>query len=113
MFKVPANTPIAVQPLDADGRALQVMRSWYTAMPGETLSCVGCHEESNSAPPIRKSRGMAALQAASEITPWHGPARGFSFAREVQPVLDKFCVGCHDGRKSSRGSRCPISAPRR
>jgi len=34
-FRVPANTPIAVQPLDADGRALQLMRSWFTAMPGE------------------------------------------------------------------------------
>ncbi len=107
MFKVPANTPIAVQPLDADGRALQVMRSWYTAMPGETLSCVGCHEESNSAPSMRKSRGMAALQAVSEITPWHGPARGFSFAREVQPVLDTFCVGCHDGAQQFQGKPLP------
>ena len=32
MFKVPANTPLSVQPLDADGRALQLMQSWMTAM---------------------------------------------------------------------------------
>ena len=49
-FKVPANTPIAVQPLDASGRAVQIMRSWFTAMPGETVSCVGCHESQNTAP---------------------------------------------------------------
>ena len=35
-FKAPANTPMAVQPLDADGKAVAVMRSWFTAMPGET-----------------------------------------------------------------------------
>jgi hypothetical protein len=32
-----------------------------------------------------------------KIRPWYGPVRGFSFNREVQPVLDKYCVGCHDG----------------
>ena len=37
MFKVPANTPLFIQPLDAEGKALQVMRSWFTAMPGEVL----------------------------------------------------------------------------
>ena len=44
-FRVPANTPISVQPLDQKGRALQLMRSWFTAMPGEVVSCVGCHEK--------------------------------------------------------------------
>jgi len=29
MFNVPANTPISVQPLDEEGRALQIMRSWF------------------------------------------------------------------------------------
>ena len=30
----------------------------------------------------------------------HGPPRGFSFAREVQPTLDRHCVRCHrDPRK--------------
>jgi formylglycine-generating enzyme required for sulfatase activity len=94
-FRVPANTPLAVQPLDADGRALQVMRSWFTAMPGETVSCVGCHESQNSSPPRKPP--LAMLRPPSEITCWYGPARGFSFRREVQPVLDKYCVGCHDG----------------
>ncbi|MBN1345211.1 MAG: hypothetical protein JXQ73_21130, partial [Phycisphaerae bacterium] len=34
-FRVPAYTPIALQPLDAEGKAVQLMRSWFTAMPGE------------------------------------------------------------------------------
>jgi len=99
-FKVPANVPIAVQPLDKDGRALQIMRSWYTAMPGEVLSCVGCHESQNTTPPSKAN--LATRRAPSEITPWFGPARPFSFKREVQPVLDKNCVGCHDGKHADR-----------
>ncbi|MCX7009389.1 MAG: hypothetical protein NTY53_19455, partial [Kiritimatiellaeota bacterium] len=88
-FLVPANTPIALQPLDAQGRALQVMRSWCTAMPGEHLSCVGCHEQMNvTAPP---KTALAALKPPTEIVPWYGPERPFGFAREVQPVLDKYC----------------------
>lgn len=95
-FTVPANTPIAVQPLDSRGRALQVMRSWMTAMPGEQLSCIGCHESQNMTPPSRYT--TASQGEPDAIQPWRGPARGFSFKREVQPVLDRYCVDCHDGR---------------
>ncbi len=97
VFRVPANTPIAVQPLDENGRALQVMRSWFTGMPGESLSCVGCHDSQNSGPPSEFRR--ASVGEPRDITPWNGPARGFSFKREVQPVLDRRCVGCHNGSK--------------
>ena len=44
-FKVPANTPISIQPLDKDGAALQLFRSWFVGRPGEFVSCVGCHED--------------------------------------------------------------------
>ncbi len=101
LFRIPANTPIAVQPLDADGRALQLMRSWFTGMPGEVVSCVGCHESQSSSPPARSS--LAISQAPAEIEPWYGPPRGFNFQREVQPVLDKYCVACHDGQPGING----------
>ncbi|HNR31286.1 MAG TPA: SUMF1/EgtB/PvdO family nonheme iron enzyme [Candidatus Hydrogenedentes bacterium] len=101
LFTVPANTPLSLQPLDDQGQALQLMRSWMTAMPGETLSCVGCHEPQNSAPPSKPS--LAARRAPSPIRPWYGPTRGFSFDREVQPVLDRHCVACHDGRDGGPG----------
>jgi formylglycine-generating enzyme required for sulfatase activity len=94
MFIVPANTPIAVQPLDSEGKALQIMRSWFTAMPGENLSCIGCHEDKNRVPPPRPS--MAARKKPQPIQPWFGKERGFSFAHEVQPILDRACVGCHN-----------------
>ena len=96
LFRVPAKTPISFQPLDAEGQAVALMRSWMSAMPGENVSCVGCHDRQSGAPP-GTTRRIALTGPARDITPWRGPLRGFSFAREVQPVLDKFCVGCHDG----------------
>ena len=105
-FRVPANTPISVQPLDADGQALQLMRSWMTAMPGETLSCVGCHDRQNSTP-MSGAQTLALQKPPAAITPWHGPTRGFSFVREVQPVLDRYCVSCHDGQARADGKTVP------
>ncbi len=94
-FSVPARTPLYFQALDAEGRMVQSMRSWTSLQPGETASCVGCHEHKNTAPPVtRLSRAMA--QGPQSLTPFHGPPRGFSFPREIQPILDRHCVRCHD-----------------
>lgn len=93
-FKAPANTPLAVQPLDAQGQALQVMRSWFTLQPGEQASCVGCHESQRTAPPVEAAKAFRRVPDNIQGG-WHAPARGFSFMREVQPVLDKYCSGCH------------------
>lgn len=106
-FRVPANKPIAVQPLDEQGRALQVMRSWFTAMPGEVLSCVGCHESQNMTPVLNAP--LASRRAPDDITPWYGEARGFSFIHEVQPVLDRYCVGCHNPETSAEDERPDFS----
>ncbi len=95
-FRVPANTPLAVQPLDEDGKALQLMRSWLVAMPGETLTCIGCHESTTEPPLV--SQTIATKQKPQDVSPWFGPARGFSFDREVQPMLDQYCVGCHSDK---------------
>jgi formylglycine-generating enzyme required for sulfatase activity len=105
-FRVPANTPVSVQPLDREGKALQHMRSWFTAMPGEVISCVGCHEPADSSPPLRRT--LASVREPADLAAWYGRTRGFSFAREVQPILDARCVSCHDASPpapSLRGDR--------
>jgi len=104
-FRVPANTPLTLQALDAEGKAVQLMRSWYTAMPGETASCVGCHETPRDSPIVRND--IAATSTVSEIETWYGPARGFDFARDVQPALDKHCAGCHNGQPREDGQAIP------
>ncbi|MBP5621450.1 MAG: SUMF1/EgtB/PvdO family nonheme iron enzyme, partial [Thermoguttaceae bacterium] len=93
-FKIPAYVPIALQPLDKDGNALQIMRSWITAQPGESVSCIGCHEPQNSTG-TTNPRSMASQIDPVEITPFYGETRGFGFEREIQPILDRYCVECH------------------
>lgn len=110
-FRVPANTPVSVQPLDAEGKALALMRSWFTAAPGETLSCVGCHEPQNMAAP-HGAAPKAYRGGPASIEPWYGPARGFSFEREVQPVLDAYCIQCHHGKPLPDG-RTPFDLTKR
>ncbi len=95
-FRVPADTPVAVQALDGEGKAVQGMRSWFTVMPGETLSCVGCHERPADVTP--SALALAMRLDPRDIEPWRGPARGFDYAREVQPVVNRHCAACHDGR---------------
>ena len=95
LFKVPANRPMALQPLDKDGKALALMRSWFTVMPGEVQSCVGCHEGQGMSPTSKPA--LASRSRPSQIKPFVAGVRGYSFIRDVQPVLDKYCAGCHDG----------------
>lgn len=96
IFKIPANTPVAFQMLDENGSAVQLMRSWVTAMPGETMSCIGCHESPETVP-IPK-RTLASTNTPKALKEWYGPARGFDFEREVQPVLNRYCVSCHNNK---------------
>lgn len=99
-FRIPANVPVAIQPLDKDGRAVQLMRSWLVGMQGEAVSCAGCHESQGDV--VDTSQRIASRIKARDLTPWRGDVRGFDFLREVQPVLDKYCIGCHDGTEESR-----------
>jgi len=94
-FEMPANSPVCVQPLDEKGQALQLERSWFVGMPGERVTCMGCHESPDAASASRAAKAFQ--RPPSGIRPWYGPARGFAFEREVQPVLDRYCVSCHDG----------------
>ncbi len=99
IFKVPANTPISMQPLDSEGRAIQWMRSWTTAMPGEVVSCVGCHEDQNSVVPPK--RVIASTKSPSKLVAPVDGVRPFVFALEVQPILNRACVSCHNGENGS------------
>ena len=95
MFKAPANTPISIQPLDKDGVAVQWMRSWVTGQPGELVSCIGCHENQNQV--VIPKRVIASQKAPASLTLPEGGVRSFTFDLEVQPILDRACIACHNG----------------
>ncbi|MCX6346063.1 MAG: SUMF1/EgtB/PvdO family nonheme iron enzyme [Armatimonadetes bacterium] len=100
-FEIPSNTPISLQPLDSDGASMQLMRSWVVGMPGERVSCVGCHEDIRSTIPARRT--IADNSPIRKITPWYGEVRPFGFEHEVYPVAQRFCGGCHDGSQRADG----------
>lgn len=97
-FEIPARRPVYFQLLDERGQMVQTMRSWTTLQPGENASCVGCHEHKNSVPLVARTF-TEALQAGCEtLRPWDASPRGFSFPRDVQPILSRHCVRCHADR---------------
>lgn len=94
-FKVPSGKPIYFMALDEEGRALQRMRTFTHLMPGEKQSCIGCHDDRNSAIADNSRRPMATLNKAQELEKPAWGVTGFSYSHIVQPVLDKNCVACH------------------
>lgn len=92
-FRAPAGVAVFFQALDARGMAVQTMRGATYVQPGQTLSCVGCHESRHSAPPVNP--GLASRREASKITPGPDGSWPYRFDTLVQPVLDSHCVSCH------------------
>ncbi|MDP7289027.1 MAG: hypothetical protein QGH94_13660, partial [Phycisphaerae bacterium] len=99
-FKVPSEVPIYFLALDAEGRALQRMRSFTHLMPGEVQGCVGCHANRNSvASSGPKVMASAARRKPQELTRPVWGVKGFSYQEVVQPVFDRNCIKCHNERK--------------
>ncbi len=101
-FAVPALRPVFFVALDARGRCVKRMQSFTQLMPGERQGCTGCHEERVSAPKLY-ARGMT-LAARREPSAIDANDRAFDvadFPRNIQPILDRHCVRCHnpDDRK--------------
>jgi hypothetical protein len=95
-FQAPAGVPIYFLALDAQGRAVQRMRTFTHLMPGEVQGCIGCHEPRQQTTVNRQTRPMT-LQPRALRPPEWGARQGFDYARVVQPVLDRYCGSCHSG----------------
>ena len=94
-FVVPAGKELFFQALDEQGLAVQSMRSGTHFQPGETRVCMGCHEPKQRAPRISPVESLATRRPPSRLQPDVDGTNPFSYARLVQPVLDKHCFDCH------------------
>ncbi len=94
-FRAPAKVALAFQALDELGQAVQTMRSVTYLQPGETTSCIGCHESRSTAPP-RDGQPLALARSPSVIEPGPPGSAPLSYPLLVQPVLDQHCVCCHN-----------------
>ena len=61
-LEVPADRLVHLQVLDADRQVVGNQLVWMYVRPGETRSCVGCHESPDSTAPRRPLRQSAAVQ---------------------------------------------------
>ncbi|MHB0960542.1 MAG: HzsA-related protein [Pirellulaceae bacterium] len=114
-MEVPALRPLFFVALDAQGNSVQRMHSFLTVMPGETTGCVGCHERRMEPPAFAsQTSGLAATSGPPHpIEPLSGIPEVFDFPRDIQPILDRHCVECHDydrreGGVILTGDRGPI-----
>ncbi len=96
IFEMPANLPITIQALDKNGSAIQLMRSWTTAMPGEFVSCIGCHERSHDVP--KYSRTIASGKEPQQLDWTFEQPTGIGYIEEIQPIWDQHCISCHNGK---------------
>lgn len=110
LFEVPSEVSLFFQVLDKDYELIATMRSWSTLQPNEYYSCVGCHEDNNTAPPSSAVRTQAMERGVQKIVPedWmtaengyeaydpYTDRIGFSYNELVQPIIDKSCVECHN-----------------
>ncbi|MCH8042631.1 MAG: hypothetical protein IID44_02830 [Planctomycetes bacterium] len=94
-FKVPAHKEIYFQALDERGLAVQSMRSATYLQAGERMVCAGCHERKHRAPQLPEQTPLALLRGPSKLKADVDGSKPFSYARLVQPVLDRHCVKCH------------------
>ena len=94
-FEVPALRSVFFVPLDARGLAVKHMQSFAMVMPGETTGCVGCHEPRTQVAATR-APPRAARRPPSRIEPVAGVPDVLDFPRDIQPILDRHCLRCHD-----------------
>jgi hypothetical protein len=96
-LQAPAGRAVFFQLLDAERRCLHTMRSFTGLMPGERRGCVGCHEGHSTSPP--RHNGLALQRPATPLSPPPWGDKSISFERFAQPLLDRYCVRCHQGKE--------------
>ncbi len=88
--EVPADVPIALQAIDAEGRSELNEMSWIYVRPGEKRSCVGCHEPRRTAPPVDSRLAEAQLAKPLRLLDrgglhrWRGNNSGVSGMMDLQ-----------------------------
>jgi hydrazine synthase alpha subunit-like protein/F5/8 type C domain-containing protein len=93
-FRAPAGESLMFQLLDENGMAVMSMRTFVYLHPGESVTCTGCHEPRNATPmPVEMPEKIVYRELTPPVEPRY--EGGLSFARTVQPVLDRHCIECH------------------
>jgi hypothetical protein len=104
-FELPALRSVFFVGLDENDLSVKRMQSFTTVQPGETTSCIGCHEHRTRTPrSAAAGQTLAALRRPpSQISPIEGVPEVIDFPRDIQPILNELCVSCHGYEKTASG----------
>ncbi|MGL4941754.1 MAG: hypothetical protein ACRC46_01015 [Thermoguttaceae bacterium] len=100
-FVAPSEKVLFFQLLDKDYNEIQRMRSVVQLQPGESRSCIGCHEDRTMLSTRRQT--IAAQKSPKTLTPSPWGTGALDYQKVVQPVWDQHCVSCHDGSDTKAG----------
>lgn len=103
-FEVPALRSLFFVALDEQNMSVKRMQSFVTLQPGEFTSCAGCHEKRTvTAGRPQSGVALALRRLASRIEPIANIPPILDFPRDIQPILDRHCVACHDYEATAQG----------
>lgn len=100
--ELPAMRGLFFVALDKDDLAVKRMQSFLTVQPGEVVSCVGCHEQRTRSY-IPPQHLLALRHPPSRPEPIADCPDVFDYPRDIQPILDRRCVECHDYTPGEHG----------
>ncbi len=100
-FKVPTDKNIYFEAMDENFLEIQRQRTYVNYRPGETRTCIGCHEFRRLAPANKKIIALNHPPSKPEPQPGETAPRAIHYPKDVQPVLDKYCIECHSGQKAA------------
>jgi len=99
-FEAPADRQLFFVALDDQELSVKRMQSFASVRPGEVNGCVGCHEHRAKTPDAKMpGQLLATLRPPSRIRPFEGFPDVLDFTRDIQPILNRHCVKCHNYEK--------------
>lgn len=115
LARIVADTPFTFQTLDRNGMVLNMAQTWHQVRPGEQRAdCGGCHAHSQlplafgstaaaqtsySIPDLASTTPLLTVDAGGQPALRVENTRQVSveFLRDIRPLLQQRCVGCHQG----------------
>ena len=104
-FKLPPVRSFLFLAMDEKGHCVKRMHSFTSVMPGENTTCIGCHEKRTETPTADDRDRLLRIVRTQPVDP--EPVAGvpeiFDFLRDIQPILDKHCLECHNHDREEGG----------
>ena len=104
LFELPSGKAMAFTALDENGVNVKRMMSFVGLAPGTMTSCIGCHENRTQSP-VQKGLPDSYKTGVQKLKDFGGRKSPFvvDYVRDIQPLLDKYCVKCHNDEDYAGG----------